>query len=47
VCLGVLLLLFQALKHLLAVTGPTVSHDVLDAIVAHLLPLLGLSQDLD
>ena len=45
--LGVLLLLLQALQHLLAVAGPTVSHDVLGAILAHLLPLLGLSQDLD
>ena len=27
--------------------GPTVSHDVLDTILAHLLPLLGLCQNLD
>ena len=45
--LGVLLLLLQALQHLLAVAGPAVGHDVLGAVLAHLLPLLGLSQDLD
>ena len=47
VSLGILLLLFQALKNLLAVARPTVGHDVLDAVLAHLLPLLGLGQDLD
>lgn len=45
--LGVLLLLLQALQNLLAVARPTVCHDVLDAVLTHLLPLLGLSQDLD
>ena len=41
------LLLFKALQDLLAMAGPTVSHDVLDPILAHLLPLLGLCQNLD
>ena len=47
VCLGVLLLLLQALQDLLTVAGPAVGHDVLDAVLAHGLPLLGLCQDLD
>ena len=47
VCLVGALLLLQAHQDLLAVTRPTVRHDVLDTVLAHLLPLLGLCQDLD